>query len=94
MDKKNSADFFKPIKKLFKRFHLTLFFVFIIACLVGAVLLINGILKEPVDPNYTSPISAGSIDKATLSRLNSLHTSSQGTPAPELPAGRINPFNE
>lgn len=99
MDKKTSAslslDMFKPIGKLFKRFHLTIFFVFIVACLVGAVLLINNTLQESTaDSGYTSSINAGTIDEATLNRLNSLHTSSQGTPAPELPEGRINPFGE
>ncbi|MDB5162629.1 MAG: hypothetical protein JWO54_323 [Candidatus Saccharibacteria bacterium] len=97
MEKKisNSVDILKPLRKLSKRFHLTLFFVFIVACLSGAVLLINNTLKDnSSDPDYTSSINAGSIDQETLSRLNALHTSTQPSPAPALPAGRINPINE
>jgi hypothetical protein len=97
MEKKqpHSIDILKPLKKLSKRFHLTLFFVFIVACLSGAVLLINKTIQEnATDPTYTSTISAGSIDQATLNRLNALHTSAQGAPAPVLPQGRINPVGE
>jgi hypothetical protein len=84
----------KTFVGLFKRFHLTIFFIFIIACLSGAVVLINDILNNNAeDPNYTSSISAGSIDQNTLNRIQSLHTSS-GAPTPEVPAGRINPFSE
>ncbi len=93
--KANSVDILKPLKKLSKRFHLTFFFVFIVACLSGAILLINRVIQDnSTDPNYTSSISAGSIDKDTLARLNSLHTSAEGAPAPVLPAGRVNPVGE
>ena len=97
MEKKrsNSIDILKPIKKLSKRFHLLFFFVFIVACLSGAVLLINNTLKDTsVDPGYVPPSAAGTIDQATLSRLNALHTSTQATGNPTLPDGRINPVNE
>jgi len=91
----NSIDIIKPLQKLWKRFHLTFFFVLIVGGLSGAILLINNTLKDTtLDPNYSSPINAGSIDKVTLDRLNTLHTSTQGTPAPTLPAGRVNPVNE
>lgn len=89
----NSIDILLPLKKLSKRFQFTLFFVVIVACLVGGIMLINNALKD-IDPNYTSPISAGSIDQDTLNRINALHTSAQGSPAPTLPAGRINPVGE
>ncbi|MFZ1301678.1 MAG: hypothetical protein WAQ27_03865 [Candidatus Microsaccharimonas sp.] len=92
--KTNSVDLFKPVKKLTKRFHLTLFFVFIIACLSGAILLINNTLKGTDDSTYTSSINAGTIDQTTLNHLNALHTSDQAVPAPQLPAGRVNPFGE
>ncbi len=97
MEKKkvSSIDIIKPIKRLSKRFHLMLFFVFIVACLAAAVLLINNTLKDNAeDPNYTSSINAGFIDQDTLNRLNALHTSAQGTPAPAAPAGRISPVGE
>jgi len=95
-NKSSSADIFKPLKKLSKRFHLTLFFILIAAGLSGAVLVINNTLKDSSidDPNYSSPISAGSIDQVTLTRLNDLHTSAEGTAAPALPAGRVNPVSE
>jgi hypothetical protein len=97
MEKKktNSIDILKPIKRLSKRFHLILFFVFIVACLSAAVLLINNTLKESeTDPNYTSSINAGYIDQATLNRLNDLHTSTQAPPQTPLQPGRSNPVNE
>jgi len=85
----------KPFAVLFKRFHLIIFFVFIIGCLSAAVLLVNEILtKNPTDSAYTSSISAGSIDKATLDRIQSLHTSTDPGPLPVLPAGRVNAFSE
>lgn len=90
-----SLDFLKPLGKLLKQFHLTIFFAFIAACLVGAVLLINNTIEEgSADLDYTSSINAGSIDQATLSRLNSLHTSDQGATPPAIPEGRVNPFGE
>jgi len=93
--KSNSIDVLKPLKKLSKRFHLTLFFVLIVGGLSGAVLVINNTLKDnTTDPGYTSSINAGSIDQVTLDRLNTLHTSTQGTTAHTLPAGRINPVGE
>lgn len=91
----SSIDILKPLKRLSKRFNLTLFFIFIAACLAGAILLINRTIQDnSTDPSYTSSISAGSIDQATLSRIESLHTSAQGAPAVALPAGRSNPFGE
>lgn len=90
-----SINILKPIKKLTRRFHLTFFLVFIVAGLSGAILLINNTLEDSsTDPSYTSPINAGSIDQATLTRLNALHTSAEGSVAPVLPAGRVNPVNE
>jgi hypothetical protein len=90
-----SVDIFKPIRKLSKRFHLTLFFVLVVASLAGAVLLINYTLKETAnDPDYISPISAGTIDQTTLDRVNTFHTSSESSVAPPLPQGRINPVGE
>lgn len=97
MEKKTSPSIhlLKPIKKLFRQFHLTIFFICIVACLAGAVILINNSIKESsADLDYTSSINAGSIDNTTLNRLNSLHTSNEGLTEPTIPAGRINPFGE
>jgi hypothetical protein len=91
----SSIDIFKPIRKISKRFHLTLFFVFIVACLTGAVLLINYTLKETAnDPEYVSPISTSTVDQATLNRIETYHASSETSSAPVLPAGRVNPVGE
>ena len=95
MKKQNSVDLLMPFKKLLKRFHLTLFIIFIAGGLSGAILVINNTLKDSsIDSNYTSSINAGSIDEVTLTRLNALHTSAEGSPAPILPAGRTNPVSE
>ena len=92
--KQNSIDLLKPLKKISKRFNLILFFIFVIGCLAGAILLINNTLQETSTDPYTSTIDAGNIDQVTLNRLNALHSSSQSTPAPTLPTGRTNPVNE
>lgn len=91
----HSLHLLKPITNLFKKFHLTIFFVFIIACLSSAIILLSNTLQNSsTDPAYTSSINAGAIDETTLNRLNSLHTSAQNAPAHDIPAGRINAFNE
>ena len=93
--KPTSIDILKPIKKLSKRFHLTLFFILVAGGLSSAILVINNTLKDSsTDSNYTSSINAGSIDQVTLTRLNALHTGAEGAPAPTLPVGRINPVSE
>jgi hypothetical protein len=93
--KTTSINILKPIKKFLKRFHLTLFLILIVAGLSSAVLVINNTLEDTsTDPSYTSLINAGSIDQTTLTRLNDLHTSTEGNPAQTLPPGRINPVNE
>ena len=95
MAKNTSNILTKTFAKLFKRFHLMLFFLFIVGCLATAVILINRILTESSDTTgYTSGISAGSIDQATLNRIQSLHTSNQQVELPATPSGRTNPFSE
>lgn len=80
---------------ILRRFHLTIFFVLMTAAVAGAVLLINTIISDTDSSDgYVSPISAGSIDQATLERVQSLHTSTENTPQLQLPAGRVNPFSE
>jgi len=94
MKNANVSISFKPIATLFKRYHLTLFIVFVTGGLAFAVLSFTQLFTESTDTSYTSPISAGSIDQATLNRINTLHTSDAVTPAMQTPAGRINPFSE
>lgn len=84
----------KSLGTLFKRFHMIIFFVFMVAVLSAAVILINQILTaNPNDTTYTSSIKAGSIDEATLNKVQSLHTS-DSTATPTLPDSRLNPFGE
>ncbi len=85
----------KPFGTAFKRFHLTIFFIFITACLAAAVILVNNILTAtPTDTEYTSSISAGTIDQATLEHIQALHTSDEQVNLAEPAPGRVNPFNE
>lgn len=83
------------LKSILKRFHFTLFFIFVAGCLAVAVVLISNTLeKTALSDGYTSPINAGSIDQNTLDRIKSLHTSGEPVPGPDLQSGRINPFGE
>lgn len=91
----NTGSLFEKIGKIFGRFHMTLFIVFIVGGLGIAVLFLNNILSmPPAADGYTSPIDAGSIDQATLERIRELHTSAETIPALALPTGRTNPFGE
>lgn len=92
--KKSQNSLVKPFVAFLQRFHLLLFFVFIIACLSVAIILINKTLTEAPEQPYVSPINAGRIDEATLERIQSLQPSSQPVQPPALPEGRINPFAE
>lgn len=73
-----------------------LFFIVIVASLILAVALVNKTVNdsESESENYTSSITAGSIDDATLQRLQSLRKSSDPAPDLNFPSGRINPFAE
>lgn len=84
-----------PITLLFKKYHLTLFIVFVAAGLGYAVFSFTNLLSQTsTDATYTSPITAGTIDQATLDRIKSLHTSDEPAPDFVTPPGRINPFSE
>jgi hypothetical protein len=92
--KKQQSSLIRPLSAFIRQFHLLIFFVAVVACLSVAVVLINQTLTESADETYTSSINAGSIDQATLKRIQSHHTSSEPRPAPALPSGRTNPFSE
>ena len=95
MKNSNISINFKPITRIFQRYHLTIFIVFVAAGLSFAVFTFTNLLDEAsTDTTYTSPIGAGSIDQATLQRIKVLHTSDETTPAIVTPTGRINPFTE
>lgn len=86
---------FKPIGQIIGKFHMTLFIVFIVAGLGVAVLFLASILNDAAGGDgYTSPINAGSIDQATLERIQELHTSQEGASTLRFPDGRVNPFAE
>lgn len=85
----------KPIGHLFHKYHLTIFILFIVGCLVAAVLLLNTILDNASDQDeYKSSISAGSLDQSTLDRINSLHKSNDALPEAQAATGRSDPFYE
>ena len=89
------SSLFKPLGRIFARFHMTIFIIFIVGGLVGAVLLLDTILNDTSNTQgYTSPIDAGTIDQTTLNRIKQLHTSDDPAPTMVLPAGRISPFTE
>ncbi|OJU87392.1 hypothetical protein BGO17_00065 [Candidatus Saccharibacteria bacterium 49-20] len=92
--KKPQSSLLKPLGNFFRRFHLIIFFVLVVGCMAAAVLLINRTLAESSSQDYNSTINAGSIDQATLERVQSLHPSSEPAATPALPAGRVNPFAE
>lgn len=91
---KQQINFLKPIGKFFRRFHMLLFFIFVVAIVAGSVYFINNALTNTSDGGYTSSIEAGSIDQSTLERIQSLHSSANPSPAPQLQGGRVNPFSE
>lgn len=86
----------RPIVDVIKHYHLTIFFVLVASCLIGGVILINRMIidGESEGADYQSSISAGSIDEATLLRIQSLHPSTEPDTSLSLPSGRINPFSE
>jgi hypothetical protein len=89
------SSLFKPIIPIFRKYHLTIFIVFVAAGLGYAVFTFSNLLAaSSTDTTYTSSIGAGSIDQATLERINALHTSDEPTPTLVTPPGRINPFSE
>jgi len=89
------SSLFKPVIPIFRKYHLTIFIVFVVAGLGYAVFTFTNLLGETsTDSQYVSPINAGSIDEATLNRIKVLHTSDEPTPALVTPPGRIDPFSE
>lgn len=74
---------------------MTMFIVLILGLLVAAVLFLTNILNDAsIGADYESTINAGSIDQATLDRINALHTSDDALPAATPAPGRVSPFSE
>lgn len=85
----------RPLKRFFHRFHTTLFILVVLGGLVYATLLLASILNDAsISEGYESPIQAGSIDQATLDRIDALHSSDEELPPPPRVEGRTNPFVE
>lgn len=83
------------ISGVIRRFNLTLFILAVLAGLVAAVLLLASILNDAsLGADYQSPIGAGSLDQATLDRINALHTSQETLPTATPSNGRVSPFSE
>lgn len=92
--KKQQNTLTKPFVAFLRRFHLLLFFVFIIGCLAAAIVLINKTLTETPEQTANPSMSAGTIDQSTLERIQTLQSSDAPIQPPSLPEGRINPFAE
>lgn len=92
--KKQQSLSIKYLIAFIRRFHLLLFFIVVVGCLSAGVILINKTLTDSSSEDYIPTINSGTIDQATLERIQSLHTSDQPTPSTSLPAGRVNPFAE
>jgi len=91
--KKNHGSFSKRLVSFAKRFQLLIFFILVVSFLAAAVILINKTLTDSSSQQYTSTIEAGTIDRTTLERIQSLHASGQPSSV-QLPEGRVNPFAE
>lgn len=105
MEKHSQSLAMKKLGQFFKRFHLIIFFVFVVACLVSIVILVNQILTEKVVgdgqtiPGGTSatPVTPGAPSEITqnpiIQRSQAFQTADAAT-VPDLPTGRVDPFTE
>lgn len=93
--KKNQGTSRRLFVTFMRRFHLLVFFVFVVACLSVSVIMLNKTLTDTSAETPPPTNTTGTIDAATLERLQSLHSSEQPPQAEDaLPSGRINPFAE
>lgn len=92
---KKSSLSFKPIVSLFRKYHLTIFIVFVVAGLGYAVFSFTSLLETSSGDTPTSAsTSVDTTSQSTLTRIKELHTSDMPGQAHVAPAGRINPFSE
>lgn len=92
MEKHSSNLITKSFKGLFKRFHLLIFFVFIVGCLAAVVISVTQILSRENDEAVVLPTNSSTIDQATLQQIRLLHQSN-AAPTPDAPADTANPFS-
>lgn len=92
--KKNHGALLRRATSFLKRFHLLLFFIFVVACLSYGIIFISKTINNaaPLPPNTQDNDQI--INSSTLDTINSLHPSSAPLPAPSLSGERINPFSE
>jgi hypothetical protein len=86
----------KPTVNIISKYNLAIFIVVVVSGLIGAILVLNYILRVPYDSSkYTPAITeATSFDQTTITRINKLTTSDNNSTNQTLPNGRINPFSE
>lgn len=84
--------FKKGIVAFLHRFHVIIFVIIVLGGLAVVILLLNNIVvRSGQQDGYTSDISTGSFDQATIKKIQDLQNRSQ---APIPSSGRINPFVE
>jgi hypothetical protein len=82
----------KGIVAFLHRFHVMIFVIIVLGGLAVVILLLNNVvIRSGQKDGYTSDISTGSFDQATIKKIQDLQNRSQ-SPIPS--SGRINPFVE
>lgn len=96
MEKKSINISLGPVVAVLRRFHLTLFIIFVVAGLAAAVMILNQMLIDTSNPaSYTSTVSSAGFDQTTIDRIAQLKPSSDPNATNvTLPTSRINPFSE
>jgi hypothetical protein len=95
MKNKDISTLLAPVADAFRRYSLTIFIVVLVGGLSTAVLILNSTLQESSNiSNDPASLDITTFDQATISRVNQLHTSSDGVGQFTLPSGRVNPFSE
>lgn len=86
----------RKVSWFFRRFHLIIYFVIVSTGFGVAVISFNTMIENTASTDgYVSDIHAGSIDSATLQRVNQLKQSKEVTSLPGLSGEqRNNPFSE
>ena len=95
--KKQRSKFTNMLLAFLRRFHLMLFFIFVVALLAVGVIMLNQTLTETsVDDFATDPVTSNTttVTQSTLDKVESLHTSDNPTDADIPTSGRTNPFAE
>lgn len=84
-------------KKILRKSHTTIFFVFVAFSIVLALVHLNSTIEKiNSDNSYTSNINAGSIDSGALNSINNYNKSDeiQELQEPQANSSRLSPFKE